>query len=169
MEMLEKAVSDLKSGKIPELSAPIHQGPDIDLHLSTVIPEDYIGDVHTRLVVYKRIAHAASDDQLRALQIELIDRFGLLTQSVKNLFAITRLKFLASQLGISKIQVRGSKGKLEFQENPKIDPVVLIQLIQRQSQRYQLNGPTRLCFTLDASQDEARIHEISTLLSTLRG
>ncbi|MBA3536368.1 MAG: transcription-repair coupling factor, partial [Tatlockia sp.] len=54
MEMLEKAVSDLKSGKTPELATPLHQGPEIDLRLSAILPESYIGDIHTRLIMYKR-------------------------------------------------------------------------------------------------------------------
>ena len=101
MEMLDKAVRDLKSGKIPELNAQLQQGPDIDLRISTVIPEAYIGDVHLRLIVYKRIAHASYEQQRHELQIELIDRFGLLPPSVKNLFLMTKLKFLAKKIGIT--------------------------------------------------------------------
>ena len=169
MEMLEKAVSDLKSGKIPELNAPIHQGPEIELQCSSIIPESYIADVHVRLIVYKRIAHAKSDDALHQLQVELIDRFGLLPPSVKHLFAITRLKFLASEMGILKIQAAGIKGRIEFDENPKINPAVLIKLIQQQSLRYQLQGPSRLNFNLEATQDEAKIDEIARLIMLLRG
>ena len=167
MEMLDKAVRDLKSGKIPELNAQLQQGPDIDLRISTVIPEAYIGDVHLRLIVYKRIAHASYEQQLHELQIELIDRFGLLPPSVKNLFLMTKLKFLAKKIGITKIQAAGTKGKLEFDEHPNINPMTLITLIQQESNRYQLNGPSRLCFTLEETHDEKRIHELSNILLKL--
>lgn len=167
MEMLDKAVNDLKSGKTPELAAPMHQGPDIDLRLSAIIPEDYIGDVHTRLIMYKRIANAQDKSQLRELQIELIDRFGLLPQSVKHLFLITDLKFLASKLGITRITASAQNGKIEFNDQPAINPTELIKLIQLHSKRYQLEGPTRLRFTLDGSSHEERIHEITTLLLKL--
>ena len=167
MEMLERAVNDLKSGKTPELNAPLKEGPDIDLRISTVIPDNYIGDVHIRLIFYKRIAHAKSEQALHDLQIELIDRFGLLPPSVKHLILITKLKYLAIKIGIKKIQASDQKGKLEFNTDPKINPVTLIKLIQTQSQRYQLQGPSRLCFTLTATQAEEKISEITALLHLL--
>lgn len=168
MEMLDKAVSDLKAGKTPELSAPMHQGPDIDLRLSAIIPDDYIGDIHTRLIMYKRIANAKHNDQLHALQVELIDRFGLLPTPVKHLFLITELKLLADTLGITRIQAAGQQGKIEFNTNPAINAGALIKLIQLHAKRYQLEGPTRLRFTLEATEQEARIREINALLLQLR-
>lgn len=167
MEMLDQAVHDLKTGKTPELATPLHQGPEIDLRLSAVIPEDYIGDVHTRLIMYKRIANAKDKAQLRELQIELIDRFGLLPQSVKHLLLITEMKFLATQLGIKRITASAQNGKIEFSEQPAINPTELIKLIQLHSKRYQLEGPTKLRFTLDATIHAERIHEITALLLKL--
>lgn len=167
MEMLDKAVSDLKAGKTPELSAPMNQGPEIDLRMSAIIPEDYIGDTHMRLIMYKRVSNARDSQQLRDLQIELIDRFGLLPQPVKQLFLITELKFLASKLGINRINASAQSGKIEFGSEPNINAGALITLIQLQSKRYQLDGPTRLKFTLDSTSNEERIHEINALLRQL--
>lgn len=167
MEMLEKAVSDLKSGKTPELATPIRQGPEIDLGLSAILPENYIADIHTRLIMYKRIANATSKEQLRDLEIEMIDRFGLLPQPAKSLFLVTELKLIAAKLGINKINAAQEKGKIEFSDKPEIDPTVLIHLIQVQAKHYQMDGPTRLRFRLDSSLQEERIHEIKNLLLTL--
>jgi transcription-repair coupling factor (superfamily II helicase) len=167
MEMLDRAVDDLKAGKIPELSAPMHQGPEIDLRISAIIPEDYIGDIHNRLIMYKRISNAKNTQQLHDLQIELIDRFGLLPQPVKHLLLITELKLKASQLGIQKISAALEKGKLDFNEKPSINPGVLINLIQVHAKRYQMEGPQRLRFTLDSTTPEERIFEISSLLNKL--
>lgn len=167
MEMLDRAVNDLKAGKTPELSAPMHQGPEIDLRISAIIPEDYIGDIHNRLIMYKRIANAKTSQQLKELQIELIDRFGLLPQPVKHLFLITELKLKAEQLGIQKISASAQQGKLDFTEKPSIDPAVLINLIQVHGKRYQMEGPQRLRFTLDSISSEERIFEISSLLGKL--
>lgn len=167
MEMLDKAVSDLKAGKIPELSAPINQGPEIDLRLSAIIPDDYIGDIHSRLIMYKRISNARDTQQLRDLQIEMIDRFGLLPQPVKQLILITELKFLATKMGIIRINASAQNGKIEFGPQPLINPGTLIKLIQLQSTHYQLEGPTRLKFKLDATNHEERINEISALLLKL--
>jgi transcription-repair coupling factor (superfamily II helicase) len=169
MEMLDRAVNDLKSGKIPELNAPMHQGPEIDLRLSAIIPDDYIGDIHTRLIIYKRVANAKDKEQLRELQIEMIDRFGLLPAPVKHLFLITELKFLASLLGILKISASGVQGKIEFSDKPVIDAKVLIDLIQIHAKRYQLEGPSKLKFIIDSTSNEERIFEITQLLQKLSG
>lgn len=169
MEMLDKAVHDLKEGKTPELSAPMHQGPEIDLRISAIIPEEYIPDIHNRLIMYKRIANAKSKEQLHDLQIELIDRFGLLPQQVKHLLLITELKLKAAEMGIQKISAGAQQGKLEFSENPSIDPGVLISLIQVHAKRYQMEGPQRLRFTLNNTASEERIFEINSLLNQLNG
>lgn len=167
MEMLDRAVHDLKAGKIPELSAPMHQGPEIDLRISAIIPEDYIADIHNRLIMYKRISNAKSNQQLHDLQIELIDRFGLLPPPVKHLLLITELKLKAAELGIQKISASGQQGKLDFSDKPSIDAGALISLIQVHAKRYQMEGPQRLRFTLDNTTPEERIFEISSLLSKL--
>lgn len=169
MELLDKAVHDLKEGKTPELSAPMHQGPEIDLRVSAIIPEEYIPDIHNRLIMYKRIANAKSTEQLHDLQIELIDRFGLLPPQVKHLLLITELKLKADKMGIQKISAGAQQGKLEFSENPSIDPGVLINLIQVHAKRYQMEGPQRLRFALDNTTPEERIFEISSLLNQLNG
>jgi transcription-repair coupling factor (superfamily II helicase) len=169
MEMLDKAVADLKAGRTPELETPIHQGPEIDLRLSAILPEDYINDIHIRLLMYKRIANAQTKEQLRDLQVEMIDRFGLLPQPAKQLLLVTELKMLASKLGIEKINANQQQGKMEFGPAPRIDPGVLINLIQVQAKRYQLDGPTRLKFSLDSTSNEERILEVSNLLMKLSG
>lgn len=167
MEMLDRAVNDLKAGKIPELAAPMHQGPEIDLRISAIIPEEYIADIHNRLIMYKRIANAKNQQQLHDLQVELIDRFGLLPPQVKHLLLITELKLKADRMGIQKISAGPQQGKLEFSEKPLIDPSALIHLIQIHAKRYQMEGPHRLRFSLDSTSAEERIFEISRLLDKL--
>ncbi|MBA2656362.1 MAG: transcription-repair coupling factor [Tatlockia sp.] len=167
MEMLEQAVNDLKSGKTPELATPLRQGPEIDLRLSALLPESYIGDIHTRLIMYKRIANAKSKEQLRDLQIEMIDRFGLLPPQAKHLVLVTELKLIAAKLGINKINAAQQHGKIEFSDKPEIDPAELIKLIQVHAKRYQMEGPTRLRFLLDSTTPEDRIIEIKTLVLKL--
>jgi transcription-repair coupling factor (superfamily II helicase) len=60
MELLERAVAALKAGKQADLERPLDAGPEVELHLPALIPEDYVPDVHLRLVLYKRIAPAPS-------------------------------------------------------------------------------------------------------------
>ncbi|KTD11082.1 Transcription-repair coupling factor [Legionella gratiana] len=169
MEMLDRAVNALKAGKIPELSAPMHQGAEIDLRISAIIPEEYISDVHNRLIMYKRIANAKDNQQLHDLQIELIDRFGLLPPQVKHLLLITELKLKAEKMGIQKISAGTQQGKIEFGEAPSIDTGVLISLIQVHAKRYKMDGPQCLRFAVDSTSPEERLYEIGSLLNKLMG
>ena len=64
LELLERAVKALKSGREPDLDGPLHAGPELELHVPALIPEAYLPDVHLRLVLYKRIAAAADAEAL---------------------------------------------------------------------------------------------------------
>ena len=168
MELLEQTVKALKSGKMPTIAdIASERGTEIDLQVSALIPEPYLPDVHTRLVLYKRIASAKNNEELEALQVEMIDRFGLLSRPIKNLFEVTALKLLAQQLGIKKINAGEQGGLIEFTKNPRINPTVIIQLIQKDPSHYKLDGPSRLRFIGEQLTAEERIKNIFALLKKL--
>lgn len=168
MELLEQTVKSLKSGKLPTLMDIVSDhGTEIDLQISALIPETYLPDVHTRLVLYKRIANAKNEGALESLQVEMIDRFGLFPDAIKNLFLVTELKLLAQSLGIKKINAGPHGGLIEFSKKPQINATVIIQLIQQKSSQYKLEGSSRLRFNLEQSGAEYRIKTIFTLLNQL--
>ncbi|EAR60590.1 transcription-repair coupling factor [Neptuniibacter caesariensis] len=167
MEMLEQAVESIKEGKTPNLDQPLRHGAEINLNISALIPEDYLPDVHSRLIMYKRIANAASDKELKELQVEMIDRFGLLTDQVKNLFRLTSLKLRSESMNIFKIDAGDKSGKIEFSSEAKVDPLTLVKMVQNQPQRYKLDGADKLRFTLDMEKTEQRFKAIEGLLSDL--
>ncbi|MET0084311.1 MAG: transcription-repair coupling factor [Sedimenticola sp.] len=168
-EMLERAVKALKSGQQPNLDRPLDHGAEIDLQLPALLPEDYLPDVHTRLVLYKRIASCASKEELRELQVEMIDRFGLLPEPVKALFGITELKLKANPMGIRKIEAGPAGGRLLFDGQPKIDPANIIRLIQTRPTEYKLDGGEKIRFFRDLENRERRIEQIATLLDEVAG
>lgn len=163
MELLEQTVAALKSGKEPALK-PANHLVEIDLQISALIPENYLPDVHTRLVLYKRIAHAKNVQELEQLQVEMIDRFGLLPQALKNLFQLSELKLIANKIGIKKIVSGPQGGRIEFNEKPNINPQDIIQLIQKYPTLYKLDGPTHLRFNFEQSIPELRIKNLHNLL-----
>lgn len=167
MELLSRAVDALKSGKEPELEAVLAQNTEIDLQISALIPDAYLGDVHLRLQFYKRIASAATETELDEIQVEMIDRFGLLPDALKNLFAITTLKHTAEKLGIRKLEANNKGGKIEFGDKPNIDPLKIIKLIQNQANKYRLDGPTKIRFTLDTHENKERIQLVEKILLEL--
>jgi transcription-repair coupling factor (superfamily II helicase) len=166
-ELLARAVASLRAGQEPDLQDPLEHGPEIELGLPALIPDDYMPDVHMRLVHYKRIASALSAADLEKLQIELIDRFGLLPTATQTLFELTRLKLLAQQLGVTKIQAENKGGTLRFGERAAIDPIVLVAMVEDQPEAYSLDGPSKLRFRWALDRDEERIGAAETLLVRL--
>jgi transcription-repair coupling factor (superfamily II helicase) len=166
-ELLGRAVAALRDGHEPDLEDPFTHGPEIEIGVPALIPEDYMPDVHMRLVHYKRIANAVSRAELDELQVELIDRFGLLPPPLKTLFAITWLKLLAQQLGVAKIQASAEGGNVRFAERAKVDPVRLIALIEGDPERYRLDGPYKLKFSWCVEAAEQRVSAVEKLLKRL--
>jgi transcription-repair coupling factor (superfamily II helicase) len=166
-ELLERAVDALKSGKQPELDTPIDRGPEVDLQTSALIPEDYLPDIHGRLVLYKRISNTETKDDLRELQIEMIDRFGLFPEPVKTLFSVTELKQQAEKLGIKKIEANAGGGRIIFSATPNINTDQLISLIQTQAQVYKFDGADKLRFIKPFETAEQKLEFITGLLDKL--
>jgi len=168
-ELLQRAVTALKSGKQPQLDRPLDHGTEIDLQVPAILPEDYLPDVHNRLVMYKRIASCETREDLRELQVEMIDRFGLLPPQAKNLFAITELKLKVHPMGIRKIEAGPKGGRILFEPEPSIDPMNIITLIQKQPQKFQFDGADRLRFNIDLEDSETRFDQIHQLIQKLSG
>ena len=167
MELLDRAVNALKRGETPNLDQPLNHGSEIDLNITALIPDDYLPDVHSRLVLYKRISNANSTAELRELQVEMIDRFGLLPEPIKNLFTITEIKLKATPLGIKKIDAGAHNGRIIFATHEHIDPMIIINMIQSKPNMYRLEGEYKLRFTANMATMQARINTINGLLDTL--
>ncbi|MDQ3228625.1 MAG: transcription-repair coupling factor [Pseudomonadota bacterium] len=167
-ELLERAVRSIKRGELPDLDGTQTHGADIQLHTPALIPDDYIPDVHARLTLYKRISSARDAESLRELQVEMIDRFGLLPEPAKHLFAIAELKLQATVLGIRKLNLGTTGGRLQFDAKPAIDPMSVIRMIQGQPKTYQMDGPDKLRIKLDLPDAAARFNAARGLLTALR-
>lgn len=167
MEMLERAVKAIQNGEQPNLEQPLDSGTEVNLRIPALIPEDYLPDVHSRLMLYKRIASAKDDDELKELQVEMIDRFGLLPEQAKNLLRQTELKLQAEQLGIVKIDAGPQGGRIEFSATTKVDPMRLIELIQQQPKQFRFDGATALKFSLPMDTALQRFAMLDGLLEQI--
>ncbi|MBV7564270.1 transcription-repair coupling factor [Pseudomonas sp. sia0905] len=167
MEMLERAVKSIRKGEQPNLDQPLGGGPEINLRVPALIPEDYLPDVHARLILYKRIANATDEDGLKELQVEMIDRFGLLPEPTKHLVRLTLMKLQAERLGIKKIDAGPQGGRIEFAAETPVDPLTLIKLIQNAPNRYKFEGATLFRFSVPMERAEERFNTLEALLERL--
>ena len=167
-ELLGRAVESLRAGEEPNLEGPLNTGAEINLHMPALLPDDYVPDVHLRLILYKRISSAKTAGDLRELQVEMIDRFGLLPEATRNFMRIAALRQTAATLGIEKIDAADGGGYIVFGPQSHIDPVALVQLVQNDSRVYKLQGSHRLQFRQDLGDLEKRFRSVEKLLAQLK-
>ncbi|WP_440683317.1 transcription-repair coupling factor [Cysteiniphilum halobium] len=171
MDLLQKTISALQKGETfdaTKINQSFQLDAQIELRIPTLFPEEYIYDVHTRLGLYKRISSAETHDELDKIKIEVIDRFGLLPEHAQYLFDITHLKLSATHLGIHKIEMHASGGKISFNTPLEFDPIHLIILVQMQAQDFQLSQDQKLVIKKSLPQAQQRIAFINTFMDKLQ-
>lgn len=167
MEMLEKATKAIQQGKTPNFDAPLSLTAEINLHIPALIPDEYLGDVHQRLLFYKRISNTDTQEKLDNIRMELIDRFGVPPQSVKHLFSVHQIRLKAEQLGITKIDIHTQGGNIEFSPDTPVQAITIIQLMQKHPTYYRMEGGQRLKVMVQLEEQEKRIQFINDLLAKL--
>jgi transcription-repair coupling factor (superfamily II helicase) len=168
MDMLDRAVKAIRAGKTPDLDAQLTPHQEVNMRSPALIPDDYLPDVHTRLILYKRISSADSRAALDALKIEMIDRFGALPNATKTLFRLTELRLAAAALGIAKIDFGPAGGRIEFATDTSVDAFALVRLVQREPSSYRLEDGTRLRVTAKLDDIEARFARVHMILERLQ-
>ncbi len=166
-ELLDRAVKSLRAGKTRETEEMAPRGTEVNLHAPALLPDDYLPDVHMRLVLYKRIAGCETPPDLLMLREEIIDRFGPLPEAAKLLFRATELKIQATALGILRIDAGPRGVRIEFTAKPPIDPAAILKLVQSAPRRYRIEKGSRLRVLEEMADVNDRIGTIQTLLDGL--
>lgn len=167
MQLLDEAVKAIKEGRTPNADLPLSHGTEMNLRIPALIPEDYLPDVHNRLMLYKRIASVDNTDALKELQVEMIDRFGLLPEPAKNLIRQTELRLKAEALGIVKVDAGKEWTRLEFGGSTPVDPLVLVKKVQSAPDQYRLEGANSFRFRLKDTSTGGKLDGISQMLDEL--
>ena len=164
LDMLNSAVAALRRGELPDIDTPLDDSTEIKLHVPALIPEDYLPDITSRLVLYKRIAKASTQEALREIQVEMIDRFGLLPDPIKNLFLQAAVRVRAQRLGIAEIEAGPTGGSIVFNDQTEINPLTLVKLVQSAPKTFALAGANKLRFTVPLEELAARRSFVDDLL-----
>jgi transcription-repair coupling factor (superfamily II helicase) len=165
-QMLNAAVRALRSGREPDLMAPLAAVTEINLHAPALLPADYVADVHQRLSLYKRLATCADEAALSALREEIVDRFGKLPEATQALLETHRLRLLAAPLGVKKIDASAEAMALHFAADAPVDPARLIALLQKE-RGLRLAGPERLRIEQKTPTAAARVQTLRRVLTAL--
>lgn len=167
LEMLERAVNAIKNGKQTELGSAMDQGIEVNLHLPALIPDDYLPDVNMRLTLYKRLANCQTERDLYELQVEMIDRFGLLPDPAKTLFELAKLRQMGERLGLIKIEAGPNGGRLKFSASTPVEPMTIIEMVQQRPGTFRLQNNDQLSFTTEMETAEERVDKLTYILEQL--
>ena len=169
LDLLEEAVAALKAGREPDLMKPLAAATEVELRLPAFLPESFIGDVHVRLGLYKRIAAANGPESLDELTAEIHDRFGPLPEAAQRLLRLARLKLSARALGIRRLDLGPAGGAVMFEQSTAIEPAALVKLIQQAPREYRLEGPLKLRISRALPDEQARFEFATALMRRLGG
>ncbi|WP_323754546.1 transcription-repair coupling factor [Marinobacter sp.] len=167
MQLLDEAVKAIREGRTPNAELPLSHGTEMNLRIPAIIPEDYLPDVHNRLMLYKRIASVKDEGELKELQVEMIDRFGLLPEPAKNLVRQTQLRLMAEALGIDKVDAGKEWVRLEFGATTPVDPLILVKKVQSAPDAFRLEGANSFRFRLNDDSTNGKLEAISAMLTEL--
>ena len=166
-DLLKRTIQAIKNNTKFDIKDALVEEVEINSGIACIIPDTYLPDVHERLILYKRIASAGNDDELKDLKIEMIDRFGLLPDQTNNLFESTSLKIQSKEIGILKINIYDEKLEITLNEKNLIDTSKIINLIQTKPQQFQLKNQNTLISNETMEADFSRIRSASKLISNL--
>ena len=143
MQLLEETIRELKGEDIED-----DVRATVNLRLDFRIEESYVADMNQRLMIYRRIAAARSEEELTRIMDELRDRYGPPPVAVLNLADYGRIRVLADALGIESIEREGSVVAIRFREKAKVEPMRLINTV-RERPDLQLKPPVSLKLELN--------------------
>jgi len=166
-DMLNAAITSLRLGKEPDMAHPLGVTTEINLHTPALLPDAYCGDIHQRLVIYKRLANCNTPEDLDEMHQELIDRFGLLPDPAKALLDCHRLRIAAKPLGIIKVDASSEAIQIQFVPTPPIDPMKIITMIQTK-RHIKMVGQDKLRIELKYGELGQRVLAIKNFFNELK-
>ena len=125
MKLLEETIRELKGEDLED-----DVRATVNLKVDFRLDESYVPDMNQRLMIYRRIAGARSEDEIGRIVDEVRDRYGPPPTAVLNLADFARIRVLADGLGVETIDREGSTVAIKFRQKAKVDPMHLINLVQ---------------------------------------
>ena len=163
-ELMEKTIRELKGEPVPEDEIR----PEINLGLAAFIPAGYMADEHQRLVTYKRMSMAVSEEELSEIVDELTDLYGFVPPEVEHLFEVIRIKHLLKTIKGKKMGYDGKNLFIFFHEKSPVDPAKLIELSCKKFKGMRLTPDYKLYLPLPNIAGDAIIREAKGLLLALQ-
>ncbi len=163
VKLLEEAVQEIRG---EDLGAPVD--PEIKVALTAFLPETYVPDPTQRLAAYKRLAGVRNEEELDIAMRAVVDRYGRLPPSAMALFETLELRVLAIALGVQKVEQGPMAVALTLHERGRLQPELLLPLVNQRGSLYRLTPDMVLTKTLTAREQDNPVQATKDLLRTLR-
>ena len=128
IKLLEETIRELKGEDLED-----DVRATVNLKVDFRLDEAYVPDMNQRLMIYRRMAAARSEDEIAKNVAEVRDRYGPPPTAVLNLADFARIRVLADNLGIDTVDRDGPLVVFKFREKAKVDPMRLIGMVQERA------------------------------------
>ena len=162
-ELMDKAIREIKGEPLPEEEIK----PEIHLGIPAFIPEIYMADEHRRLVTYKKVSLAATDEELAGIREELLDCYGVVPPEAENLLSVIGIRNLLKTLKGKKLGYDGKVMTVFLQEKSPVDPRRIIELYRRKVRGVQLTPDLKLTIPMPELKGVEILNRARELLQEL--
>ena len=160
--LLDQVVKEIKGDSLPEEELKDVQ---IDLNVSSYIPDDYCSDSSQKIDIYQDIAICKNDEDIEVVKSDLKDRYGYIPTEIENLLQITRIRNLARQKNVVKIAQRGNNILYHF-DSDNFNPEIVTKLIMKFKSRIKFSKSAIPYLTFTINEIDC-LEEVKSLLEVL--
>ncbi|MFZ2948292.1 MAG: transcription-repair coupling factor [Desulfuromonadaceae bacterium] len=161
-QMLEETIARMRGEEMVE-----HVEPEINLKVPAFIPEAYVKDAGQRLVIYKKLTQAESEEDVLDVQNEVLDRFGKYPLATSYLFEIMKLRVLLKKLIVRQIDSDGKAVIISFHPRTPASPDTIIGMMRSEPKKYQFTPDYKLVCTLKDTSFEGILEMAKGVLQRL--
>ena len=137
----------------------------IDLNVTSYIPDSYISDSNQKIEIYQDIALCKTEKDIEEVLDELIDRFGDVPDEVQKLLEISRIKQAAKERGIEKVASKQNRLIFTF-DNDLFDSTIVNNLVKKYGNRIRFSPGIKPIITLklDSESEDVILKEVKKFL-----
>ncbi len=161
-QMLEETISRMRGEENVE-----RVEPEINLKVPAFIPEAYVKEAGQRLVIYKKLTQAESEEDVLDVQNEVLDRFGKYPLATSYLFEIMKLRVMLKKLIVRQIDFDGKGVIISFHPRTPAQPDTIIGMMRGEPKKYQFTPDYKLVCTLKDTSFEGILDMAKSVLKRL--
>lgn len=162
-KLLDEVMKEMQGGVIEEKP---EEDIQIDINVSSYIPDEYIESSNIKISIYQDIALCRTEEEIRDITDEIRDRFGVIPTEVENLLEIARIKNLCREKNIKKIAQKGNS-IVFYVSNGEFDLANVVKLVQMYKNNIRFSQSAMSYITYKIELEKSILKQIKEFLSNL--